>query len=108
MELALPSLQHLFTSLLIILLFLRFLKKKLTCSKSKLPPGPWTLPFIGNLHQLAATKLPLHHVMHGLAKLYGPVMLLHAGETDLVVLTSREAAKEVIFDKRKIVKSRRN
>jgi alpha-guaiene 2-oxidase len=97
MELALPSLPYLVTSLLILLLFLRFLKKKVTQSKTKLPPGPWTLPFIGNLHQLATTRLP-HHVLHDLAKLYGPIMLLHAGETDLVVLTSREAAKEVIFD----------
>ncbi|KAJ4757244.1 Cytochrome P450 family 71 protein [Rhynchospora pubera] len=67
----------------------------MTRSKSKLPPGPWTLPFIGSLHHLATAHLP-HHALRELAQFHGPVMLLRAGEIDLVVLSSREAAKEVL------------
>ena len=87
--LALPSL------LLLLVLSLRFLRKQATHnSKSNLPPGPQTLPFIGCLHHLATATLP-HHALRDLARLHGPVMLLRAGEMDLVVVTSREAAKEV-------------
>ncbi|XP_078157258.1 desmethyl-deoxy-podophyllotoxin synthase-like [Carex rostrata] len=80
--------------LLLFLLSLRFLRKQATHSKSKLPPGPPTLPFIGSLHHLAGS-LP-HHALHDLTRLHGPIMLVRTGETDLVVLTSREAAKEVM------------
>lgn len=98
MELAFSSLLYLVTSLLILLLSLRFIQKKVTRSEYKLPPGPWTLPFIGSLHHLATTSLP-HHALRDLAGLYGPVMFFRAGETDMVVITSREAAEEVTFDR---------
>ena len=92
MELPLYSL----TSLLLLFLFsLRFLRKQDKHSESNLPPGPPTLPFIGSLHHLAGS-LP-HHALHDLAQLHGPIMLVRTGEIDLVVLTSREAAKEVTF-----------
>ena len=95
--LTLPSLLYFLTSLLLLLLLsLLFLQKQATRSKSNLPPGPKTLPFIGSIHHLATGSLP-HHTLCDLAQLHGPVMLLRAGETDLVVLTSREAAKEVTF-----------
>ncbi|XP_078154075.1 desmethyl-deoxy-podophyllotoxin synthase-like [Carex rostrata] len=90
LALALPCL------LLLFVLSLRFLQKQATHnSKSNLPPGPQTFPFIGSVHHLATASLP-HHALCDLAQLHGPVMLLRAGETDLVVLTSREAAKEVM------------
>ncbi|XP_078154077.1 desmethyl-deoxy-podophyllotoxin synthase-like [Carex rostrata] len=82
--------------LLLLVLSLRFLQKQATHnSKSNLPPGPQTLPFIGSLHHLVTATLP-HHALYDLAQLHGPVMLLRAGQTDLVVLTSREASKEVM------------
>ncbi|KAJ3681459.1 hypothetical protein LUZ60_015948 [Juncus effusus] len=86
------------TSLLFLLvLSLYILRKKITNPnfKAKLPPGPWTLPFIGSLHHLATASLP-HHAFRDLARLHGPIMLLRAGETDLVVISSREAAQEVM------------
>ncbi|XP_078154079.1 desmethyl-deoxy-podophyllotoxin synthase-like [Carex rostrata] len=82
--------------LLLLVLSLRFLQKQATHNcKSNLPPGPQTLPFIGSLHHLVTATLP-HHALRDLAQLHGPVMLLRAGQMDLVVLTSREAAKEVM------------
>ncbi|KAJ4801509.1 Cytochrome P450 [Rhynchospora pubera] len=94
MELTLSLLPYLLVSLLFPLLSLWFLHKRTTHSKSKLPPGPWTLPFIGSLHHLATAPL-LHHALHDLSRLHGPVMYLRAGQIDLVAITSREAAKEV-------------
>lgn len=83
--------------LLCFALSLQFLhRKKATesLSKRKLPPGPWTLPFIGNLHNLAGAGSP-QHALRDLARSHGPVMLLRTGQTDLVVITSRVAAREV-------------
>ncbi|KAJ4780288.1 hypothetical protein LUZ62_064545 [Rhynchospora pubera] len=91
-----PFLPYLLTSLLLLILSLNwFIRKRVTHSKAELPPGPWTLPFIGSLHHLATAGLP-HHALHNLAVAHGPVMLLRLGEIDFVVVSSREAAKEVM------------
>ncbi|RLN22077.1 premnaspirodiene oxygenase-like [Panicum miliaceum] len=59
-----------------------------------LPPGPWPLPVIGNMHSLLGA-LP-HHAMRGLARRYGAVMLLRLGRVPTVVVSSPEAAREVM------------
>ncbi|CAO1948633.1 unnamed protein product [Urochloa humidicola] len=60
----------------------------------RLPPGPWQLPLIGSMHHLAG-KLP-HRAMRDLARRHGPVMLLRIGEVPTLVVSSREAAREVM------------
>ncbi|PAN23155.1 hypothetical protein PAHAL_4G071900 [Panicum hallii] len=60
----------------------------------RLPPGPWQLPIIGSMHHLAG-QLP-HRAMRDLARHHGPVMLLRIGEVPTLVVTSREAAREVM------------
>ncbi|RLN03045.1 premnaspirodiene oxygenase-like [Panicum miliaceum] len=60
----------------------------------RLPPGPWQLPIIGSLHHMIG-KLP-HHAMRDLARRHGPLMLLRIGEVPTLVVSSREAAREVM------------
>ncbi|EAZ01827.1 hypothetical protein OsI_23851 [Oryza sativa Indica Group] len=60
----------------------------------RLPPGPWQLPVIGSLHHLAG-KLP-HRAMRDLARRHGPVMMLRLGEVPTLVVSSRDAAREVM------------
>ncbi|KAI5432845.1 hypothetical protein KIW84_020232 [Lathyrus oleraceus] len=64
-------------------------------SNPKLPPGPWRLPFIGNIHQIISSPMP-HHSFKHLAQKYGPLMYLKLGEVPYVIVTSQEMAKEVM------------
>ncbi|GFP89553.1 premnaspirodiene oxygenase [Phtheirospermum japonicum] len=88
-----------FSSFLFLLSFLAFLfiRGKLgTYYKPKLlPPGPWNLPFIGNLHLFAGSNPP-HHTLKALAKKYGPLMHLKLGEVDTIIVSSPEIAKELL------------
>lgn len=83
--------------LLLTLISIIFLKKKKNPNSNlRLPPGPRGLPIIGNLHRL--NGLP-HRWFHQLSAIYGPVMFLRLGFTPVVVISSSEAAEEVLKTK---------
>ncbi|CAN6197370.1 unnamed protein product [Urochloa humidicola] len=69
-------------------------RRRATPAALRLPPGPWELPVIGSLHHIAG-RLP-HRAMRDLARRHGPVMLLRVGEVPTLVVSSREAAREVM------------
>ncbi|XP_068640651.1 desmethyl-deoxy-podophyllotoxin synthase-like [Aristolochia californica] len=95
MEVHLPSYLAL---LFCFISFLFFLLNKSRRSKGqnpdqRLPPGPWKLPIIGNIHQLGSQ---LHKVLFSLSQRYGPLMHLQLGQISLLVVSSPEVAKEIM------------
>ncbi|XBI87401.1 hypothetical protein VPH35_025500 [Triticum aestivum] len=82
------------TILISLVLCLPFVAKE---NRSKLPPDPWNLPVIGSLHHLIGT-LP-HHALLRLSRRYGPLMLLRLGEVPTLVVSTPEAAMEVLKTK---------
>ncbi|XP_058745025.1 cytochrome P450 71D10-like [Vicia villosa] len=85
------------TSFLLFLWVLFKLLKKWSYKKSvvNLPPGPWTLPLIGNIHQIISSSLP-QHSFKILAEKYGPLMHLKLGEVPYIIVSSPEMAKEIM------------
>ncbi|PPR99249.1 hypothetical protein GOBAR_AA21418 [Gossypium barbadense] len=84
-----------FTFLVFIFLVLKlWMRSKIKDSPKNLPPAPWKLPLIGHLH-LLMFSLP-HHRLTELAKRHGSLMHLQLGELSHIVVSSPEAAKEVM------------
>ncbi|XP_049411858.1 cytochrome P450 71D7-like [Solanum stenotomum] len=63
--------------------------------QTRLPPGPWRLPFIGSLHHLIG-RGHLHPNLRNLAQRYGPLMYLQLGEIPVVIISSSTIAKELL------------
>ncbi|KAI4302761.1 hypothetical protein MLD38_038471 [Melastoma candidum] len=60
-----------------------------------LPPGPRTLPLVGNLHSLDPE---LHTYFASLSAIHGPVCKLQLGGTLCIVISSPSAARAVLKD----------
>ncbi|KFK43574.1 hypothetical protein AALP_AA1G144100 [Arabis alpina] len=82
-----------FLCFLILLPLIFIFLKNLQPSKWNLPPGPKKLPIIGNLHQRQELN-PRNR--RSLSQKYGPVVLLRFGFVPVVVISSKEAAEEVL------------
>ncbi|KAH6985114.1 cytochrome P450 [Ilyonectria destructans] len=70
---------------------------RLTSRWKNAPPGPPTIPLLGNLHQIPRRDLHLQYDRW--AKKYGPMYSLKLGSQNVVVLASGEMIKNVV-DKR--------
>ncbi|KAF3777105.1 Cytochrome P450 71B7 [Nymphaea thermarum] len=62
-------------------------------STRRLPPGPWRLPIIGNLHQLGAVP---HRSFHRLSQKHGPFIFLKLGQLPTCVVSSAKLAREIM------------
>ncbi|PON94073.1 Cytochrome P450, E-class, group I [Trema orientale] len=96
MELHLTSLPILFSFFLFVFMAMKILIKraKTSSSVSKLPPGPWKLPLLGNIHQVFGSLID--HKLRDLAKIYGPLMYLRIGGVPTIVVSSPEFSQEVM------------
>ncbi|CAM0907767.1 unnamed protein product [Alopecurus aequalis] len=81
-------------ALLLPLLLLKLINKR---DSTKLPPGPWQLPVIGSLHHLAGKPL-IHRALADIARRLdnAPLVYLKLGEVPVVVVSSHDAAREVM------------
>ncbi|KAL4586031.1 hypothetical protein LXL04_010661 [Taraxacum kok-saghyz] len=98
-----------YTIILILLsiltwLYFIFITQSNRKTSTRLPPGPYPFPVIGNIFKLG--KKP-HHSLASLSKIYGPLMSLKLGSTTMVVVSSREIAQE-FFSKHDISFSSRS
>nr|GMD47747.1 premnaspirodiene oxygenase-like [Ipomoea batatas] len=91
MELQLPF--NLFSFCLFLSFITLILRRQWTRRNTgKLPPGPWKLPLIGNMHHLVGA-IP-HVALRDMSKKYGKdLMHLQLGQVSAVVVSSAEVAK---------------
>jgi cytochrome P450 len=83
-------------AVVLLLVLLSKLKSSLSAKpKLNLPPGPWKLPVIGSIHHLITNPL-IYRTLRGLAQRHGPLMTLRLGEVPVLVVSSAEAAREVL------------
>ncbi|XP_072325330.1 cytochrome P450 2D17-like isoform X2 [Scyliorhinus torazame] len=74
-------------------LTLDFMKRRKKCQNY--PPGPWGLPFIGNIHQVDFNSPHLSFAK----KKYGDVVSMQFGWTNNVILSGYETIKEALVKK---------
>nr|XP_027119443.1 cytochrome P450 71A2-like [Coffea arabica] len=95
-HMALINLDLSFFSIFSLLVFLLSLLKWFYAAskpQKKLPPSPPKLPIIGNLHQLG--QFP-HRSLQSLSRKYGPLMLLELGSKPMLVVSSSNAACQIL------------
>lgn len=80
--------------LFIFIFFITYKFFKIYKKKSLLPPGPLSLPFIGNIHQIGSAPIVAHSKF---AKRYGEIHYVSQFGQPVVVINTLEAMKECNF-----------
>ncbi|KAI1892062.1 hypothetical protein AGOR_G00150110 [Albula goreensis] len=83
------------TLLLFVFVFLLISDHLRNRSPKNFPPGPWALPFVGNLFNTDAKQPHIH--FKELAKRYGNVFSLHVGGVRTVVINGYSLVKEALI-----------
>nr|XP_013032574.2 cytochrome P450 2W1-like isoform X1 [Anser cygnoides] len=81
---------------LLLLLTALYVLQGFKQSALKLPPGPFPLPIIGNLHLLDIRRQDKS--LMKISEKYGPVFTVHLGFRKAVVLTGYEAVKDALLN----------
>ncbi|CAI0399174.1 unnamed protein product [Linum tenue] len=89
-----PQLLYLILALPIIILLIYLHCKHKQTSSSHLPPGPRSLPLIGNLFDIDSSAP--HRLLWRLSRVYGTLMSLKLGRTRVLVVSSARMAEEVM------------
>ncbi|KAK6148279.1 hypothetical protein DH2020_019191 [Rehmannia glutinosa] len=91
------ALEQLIIPLIPFIFFVIFLHKwrsgAASTPRKNLPPSPRKLPIIGNLHQLGTSP---HRSLQSLSNRYGKLLLLHFGRVPVLIVSSAEAAREIM------------
>ncbi|XP_047320832.1 cytochrome P450 76T24-like [Impatiens glandulifera] len=82
-----------FTSLLSSSVLFLFLYFNIRRPSSRLPPGPYPFPVIGNILSLGSKP---HISLASLSKIHGPVMSLKLGSLTTIVVSSPETAQIIL------------
>lgn len=80
-------------STLLVALLLKIFYIRKDSAAANLPPGPWKLPIIGNLHQLIGEHP--HRRLRTLANTHGPLLHIKLGQINLIVITSPDLVRDV-------------
>ena len=96
-KLKMVSLSHFLAVLISASVFFFFLHKWRRSNSPKprgrLPPSLPKLPLIGNLHQLGSNP---HRYLQSLSRRHGPLMLVHFGKVPVLIVSSADAAREIM------------
>ncbi|KAM7257823.1 hypothetical protein ACFE04_013564 [Oxalis oulophora] len=80
----------------VFILFVSTLFRVLQRKNTKLPPGPFPIPIIGDLFKIGHNP---HKSLSKLANTYGPIFSLELGVSKTIVVSSAEIAKQVLQKK---------
>lgn len=81
-------------TVLIVSISIYFCRLITDTRRRRLPPGPWTLPFIGSFHVVSWSSA--HRSLARLAERHGPLMTVWVGRFPTVVVSTPDAAREAL------------